>query len=616
MPGPFAAAANDESDEGVSGGPDGAPARQQGKIRRPYAWLAAPLGAAVLVAWASRIPLASAGVAVQAPAVAGLVVGSAVLAVTPGVALLSVVARHRSLGLATGLGLLYAGAGTAAMAGLWAWYVSPAFGTATDAVLLAACLVSIAIFGRRGDLRGLGLPLALAVAVSLLYTGIAFLQTGVTIMPWLSIVHTFWHAGDNYGPLRLAVKMAAHQPLGGFLAGNWLASDRPPLQTGFTLLLWPLWSVADRAGYQFLGTVLQAAWLPALWVVFRACGVSVRRTCAAVLATAATGVVFFNTIYVWPKMLAAALAIVALAILVSRDDSDRWRGAGVLAAALATLSMLSHGGTAFALVALVPLIYQMRHRITAKAVAACAAAVAVLYLPWMAFQHFVDPPGNRLLKWMLAGVVPITSSGTLQAIIDQYRSLSLHELLSNKWINVMTLVANPTLWRTQTSDPAWTGGGFFGYARIASIYDLVPAAGPLLLGAFALLLPSARRRLAGVKPLATFTALAVVTWVVLLWGSDLIPAVIHAGAYATIVMFVGLCALAVTALPPMLAGVILAADVAWFAIEWVPGLTFHSADPKPVGLAVDWSMAVLCGCGLAAVIAIATAACLPAAKSR
>ena len=190
------------------------------------------------------------------------------------------------VGLATGLGLLYAGAGTAAMAGLWAWYVSPAFGTATDAVLLAASLVSIAIFGRRGDLRGLGLPLALAVAVSLLYTGIAFLQTGVTIMPWLSIVHTFWHAGDNYGPLRLAVKMAAHQPLGGFLAGNWLASDRPPLQTGFTLLLWPLWSVADRAGYQFLGTVLQAAWLPALWVVFRACGVSVRRTCAAVLATA------------------------------------------------------------------------------------------------------------------------------------------------------------------------------------------------------------------------------------------------------------------------------------------------------------------------------------------
>ena len=41
------------------------------------------------------------------------------------------------------------------------------------------------------------------------------------------------------------------------------------------------------------------------------------------LATSATGVMFFNTVYIWPKMLAGALALAALAVLVSRDPADR-----------------------------------------------------------------------------------------------------------------------------------------------------------------------------------------------------------------------------------------------------------------------------------------------------
>ena len=74
-------------------------------------------------------------------------------------------------------------------------------------------------------------------------------------------------------------------------------------------------------------------------------------------------------------------------------------GAGILAVALATLSMLAHGGTAFALLALAPFVYLERRRITARSVILCAAAAAALYLPWTLFQHFVDPPGNRLIKW-------------------------------------------------------------------------------------------------------------------------------------------------------------------------------------------------------------------------
>lgn len=584
-----------------------------GGRRRPYGWLAAPVVAALVVARASGVHLAAAGTAGQATAVIGLLAGSAVLAVTPGVALLSVVARYRRLGQATALGLLYAGAGITAMAGFWAWFGSFPLGVGFDGAMLAASVVLIAVFGRRGDLSrfGLSLPLALALAVSVFYTATVFLRGGPTANPAENVGSILWPQPDNSIPLFFAAKVAAHAPLGGYLLGDWLSSDRPPLETGFVLLQWPQWYPSGREGdYQFLGTVLQSAWLPALWVAFRVRGVPAGRTCAAVLATAATGVMYMNTVYVWPKMLAGALALAALAILVSRDPDDP---KGLLVAVLTALSMLAHGGTCFGLLAFAPFVIRRRHEITAGAAAACVAAMAVLYGPWIAYQRFVDPPGDRLLKWMLAGVTAIDSRGVMPTITEQYRSLSLAQFLSNKAGNVMTLVVNMGLLRQPHLE--WTGS-FYGSARIAELYFLVPAAGLLALGALALLLPSARSRLADAGPLAAFTALATAAWVTLLWGGSVVPAQIHVGPYANLILLIGLCALGVTVLPPLLGGVILALNAAWFAVEWLPGITIHPIWPYvPASSPVDWSMAIACGGALCVIIAIAALAAQPSAGS-
>ena len=572
---------------------------------RPYAWLAASVVAALLVVWGSGVSLDRSGV-LRALAVTMMFAGLCVLTVTPGVALLSVVARRRRLGPATGLGLLFAGAGSAAMVAFWAWFVSPRLGRAAVAALLVASLVAIGVFGRRGELSRLGLsmPLALTAAVGLLYTGLAFVQGGITGTPARAIDYRYWLAADNEIPMQFATRIAEHLPLSGFLVGNWLSSDRPPLQTGFALLLWPLWHAGGRQlGYQLLATGLEACWLPALWVLLRVRGVPAGRVCAAVLATAATGAVFFNTVYVWPKMLAGGLALAAFAIIVSRDDDDRQAGAGVLAVALAVLSMLSHGGTAFALIAFIPFVYQLRRRITIRSAVASAAAALALYLPWVLYQRFVNPPGDRLLKWQLAGVIPIVKTSAVRTIVDQYRSLSLHRLLANKWANVYTLVANPAMWHSQHSDTAWIGG-FLGYARIAQLYSVLPATGPLLIGAAALLVPSARRALADLKPLVVFTLLAFAVWVVLLWGGG-VPTIIHQGAYASIVLFVGLCAVAVTALPRLLAGGILTCGLAWFIVSWVPGFGFGPADPRDAAnRPLDGAMILVCVVALVAVAAL------------
>lgn len=574
---------------------------------RPYAWLAGIVAAVLLVWWGSSVDLNHAGSVAGALAVAGLFAGSCVLAVTPGVALLSVVARRRPIGPATALGLLFAGAGTAAMAGFWAWFASPQAGRVFGAVLLLASVAVTGVFGRRGDLRRLELspPLALTLAVGLVFTGFAFIQGGIANNPLRALDARFWVTADNAIPLQFAMRVAAHHSLSGYLVQYWLSSDRPPLQTGFALLQWPLWGSHPYIPYQLLATGLQLCWLPGLWIALRVRGLGVRRICVAVLVTAATGAVFFSSIYVWPKMLSAGLALAAVAIVVSRDDGDRWAGGWVIAVVLGTLGMLAHGGTAFALIALVPFGYVLLRRrgqrlLAVRSVAVCAAAVAALYLPWVLYQRFVDPPGDRLIKWQLAGVIPIDSRGALQTIVQQYQSLSPHQLLANKWENVAALAGNYSLWHSTASDPAWNSS-FLGLARLSQLYSLLPAAGPLLLGVFALLLPSGRRTLAAVRPLAIFTGLAIVVWVVVLWGGERVPAIIHEGPYVVLALFIGLCALAVTALPRLLAAAVAVASAAWFAVCWVPGLGFHPAAKRtPPHLAVNGAMLAVCVGGLVA----------------
>ena len=38
----------------------------------------------------------------------------------------------------------------------------------------------------------------------------------------------------------------------------------------------------------------------------------------------------------------------------------------------------------------------------------------VLYAPWLAYQRLYDPPGDRLLKWHLAGVTEVEVTMTAE----------------------------------------------------------------------------------------------------------------------------------------------------------------------------------------------------------
>ena len=181
----------------------------------------------------------------------------------------------------------------------------------------------------------------------------------------------------------------------------------------------------------------------------------------------------------------------------------------------------------------------------------------------------------------------------------QYQALPFRHLLTNKWTNVEALVANPFVWRHLNPEYAWRAG-FLGLARLAELNDLLPAAGLLLLGAAALAFRFSRRALAPAAPLAAVCGIAIAVWVILLWGSEGISTINHQGAYAVIVLFIALCALAVTYLPWPAATLLLAGNAAWFAVCWVPGLGFTPAagNETPSGMQFSPAMLLVCLAGL------------------
>jgi hypothetical protein len=559
-----------------------------------YRWPLSFATAAIVVVLSTNVDLQTSPTPARFLAVLAAFVAAAFLLIAPGVAALALLTRRVTPGPATGMATVFAGTGLAGFVTFWAWYGSPDFGRATSIAILAASAVVLAVLDPHDLLRTAELkwPLLVALFVGTFFTGLAFVQGGIAAGALHSVGLRFWLSPDNKVPLLFAERLADARPLRGFLIGDWHSSDRPPLQTGITLLQFPLFG--DRVvGYQLLATAAQMSWLPATWAALRGRGYGERRIFVVLLATSTTGVVFVNSVFVWPKMLAGGFAIAALAVLVSSSPNDRWRGAGVLVAVLCGLSFLAHGGTAFALLALIPAGCAFaRRRGSWRGLAAVALTLGVLYAPWYAYQRLVDPPGDRLIKWQLAGLIKNDARSVPRTLLDQYRSLSFEELVDHKAGNVLTLLARPAMWRVDPADVSWRHG-FLNVARIAQLNNLACAAGPLLLGLLALFIPRSRRTLGRSPPLVLFTILALVAWVLLLFGGQ-VTTIIHQGPYAAVVMCLALLALGVTALPRRAACAVLTINAVWFALCWFPGLGFRPALPDGTFVRVDIAMVGLC----------------------
>lgn len=253
---------------------------------------------------------------------------------------------------------------------------------------------------------------------------------------------------------------------------------------------------------------------------------------------AATPLAIFNTTYVWPKMLAAAYAIAALAcVLPAALGTRRPRGAAYqelpIAATLGGFSLLAHGGTVFFFLgAIVWGVRRMGLPTLRRALGALVIAVVVLS-PWLTWQRLIDPPGNALVKYSFAGTYGFDEKdkGVLETVVDVYGPLEVGELVTLKRDGAKLLAVG-----------GWTfpdaGWNWFERRRLQDFFFLLPSFTTLTLAILAVMIiprPRAlnsRRIYSASRSLVTIGALGVgLNWL-LYWG----PHMVHTQAYGSLLV--------------------------------------------------------------------------------
>ena len=347
----------------------------------------------------------------------------------------------------------------------WAFFFSMPLGRMLSYVVYTVSLGNLLLTSRSRDtskqiIKAVGAPFFYSALAGLTYLCFFFLfidplSSGVwspktSIATWYAGVRFFdqIHPGDNQIPLIFADRIYDRGPLRPFCCGDWLSSDRPPLQSGIVLLERPIHVIPKlELDYELLTAGLQCLWICGVWCLLRSLGASDLITRRLLAFLIFSGFLFLNSVYTWPKLLSAAFLFFVISIIIAiiRRNQPATALESVVAAACVGLTLLAHPGSVFSLCSIALLMLYFRRLFPVRHIGLSFATLCMLILPWSAYQKFVDPPGNRLLKTHLASVIPIDNRSTWQALRDSYRSLTFVQIIQFKWENVKFLAGHKPL---------------------------------------------------------------------------------------------------------------------------------------------------------------------------
>jgi len=297
------------------------------------------------------------------------------------------------------------------------------------------------------SIRAFILPVGVWMAYSLFVLLLGFCVTGVNdVLNAASMRFSHALPIDNQLPFILADQISkghVNHPM----IGDWLSSDRPPLQSAYFIFSGAQYFDRSDVHYQINATLLQTLWVIGAWLLM--CNANILRwpMVLAMITPMTAGYSLVNEFFTWPKMLPVFYLSILVGIFVpfcQRKCDDVWYG--LLAGSLASLSMLCHGGSIF-MVSGLCLYLLLSRRMPSKAFL-CAVVISVFLLmyPWSFYQGHIDPPGNRLLKWHLAGIIPIDKRSTAQALMDAYGQLQFDKIIENKLANFYALFGDYRNW--------------------------------------------------------------------------------------------------------------------------------------------------------------------------
>ncbi len=339
--------------------------------------------------------------------------------------------------------------------------------------------------------------------------------------------------GDNALSHMIGERLFAGEPAKN--AGDeWRSSDRPPLQTGWQLLTWrgaKTLGLDRRVASGTSAVWFQLLWVAGLYGLLRTLGLTPRRAGGWVAVCALSGFFVQNTVFTWPKLSAGAFACGAFALWILPADPERRRAQVAWGAVFAVLGWLSHGGVAFSFVALLPWIAWKFFRGEARHWLIAAGLFLVFALPWIAYQRLYDPPGDRLLKWHLAGFQGKDERSAAQAIRDSYTATPTREIWLNKLSNLRLQIQGDSRRLLDVSNATAADRRNEEFFNLRSGLTWWP-----LLAALAVFLTS-RRVFTGdggaLLSVGLWALLTIVAWCLLLFSP--LQAVIHQGSYAMMI---------------------------------------------------------------------------------
>jgi hypothetical protein len=431
------------------------------------------------------------------------------------------------------------------MLGFWAFYGDRTLGEALSFFVIfgSVALIVWSLHGGeidRGLLRQLATPAALWALGSAFLIFFGFLHGGADA-PISTGATRFIGSlpADNNIPLFFSewFYQSGHSATPPIYPGEWLASDRPPLQVGYVMSQRPFLWDDQGLNYQVLGVVLQQLWIVGLWALLLAARVGRVTRALTMVTVLVSGMALVNGFFVWPKMLPAALLLAAAALVLTPlwEEVRRSFWGAALLAALCALALLAHGGSIFGVIPLVAAA-AIRGLPSWRWIGVGSLVGITLMAPWSAYQKYGDPPGNRLVKWTLAGVVEIDERGTLEAIGDSYGEAGVGGAIHNKGQNFVTMVGGgPMVDSAKTAIEAGTARAIDEAAKNIVFFNLFPSLGLLFLAPAAMFFarrrgpPQAEWRFA----LVCFAAVGIgaVFWGLLVFGGEAMRTVLHAGSY-------------------------------------------------------------------------------------
>ena len=340
-------------------------------------------------------------------------------------------------------------------------------------------------------------------------------------------------------------------------------TERPPLQAAVVVTVGTMARGVHE--YEWLSTICQAQWFPALWLLGAASGLSGRRLAFCLAACALSGFFFVNTVYAWPKLFAASLMLGAFAMALELPSvnatANRIRTIAVVT--LCALAILAHPGPAFTLIVL-PVCWPalrpiVRLRPSWPAIGSCAIVATALFAPWLAYQVLVDPPTGTLVRDHLADG---RKEGTaLQAMVAANLDRPFGEHVRVRLGNLAAQLGDPTvaLWpfprqRAQQEQFFHHGGSL----------------GLLLVGLLALFTPgpyTKDRPMDITRRLVVLAVVALSAWSLLEYEAG--AAVIHSGSPVTTALLFYGGAVGLTRLPASLQLVALTLHGIAFLVIWL-----------------------------------------------